>query len=364
MRSRRTVAAAALGALLAVGLAWTCGPPPPAPPPPGGFAVGALGDAPYNPHETLRHRLVLADLAAHELAWVLHVGDPLWRPCSDARYRRVRARLDRLPHPVVYTPGDNEWTDCWEEGSGGYAPRERLARLREVFFARPGRSLGGRPMELVSQAGGEGGAELGDGGAGDGSSAAAGEGDLGGTVGGDAGGAVPGLPENARWWRGGVLAATVHLVGSSNGLADFPGRTAADDAEVGARTAAAVAWTRETFALARERGAAAVVVGFHANPGFEAVAEEYRQAFEPWPTVLAEEARRFGRPVLAVHGDDHDYLVDRPLAAGWGGPPAPNLTRLQVPGSPDVGWVRVVVNPGAADPFAFEERTVPRWKHW
>ena len=41
-----------------------------------------------------------------------------------------------------------------------------------------------------------------------------------------------------------------------------------------------------------------------------------------------------------------------------------NLTRLQVPGSYDVGWVRVTVTPGAAEPFAFELRVVPHWKYW
>ena len=37
---------------------------------------------------------------------------------------------------------------------------------------------------------------------------------------------------------------------------------------------------------------------------------------------------------------------------------------MQVPGSPDVGWVRVVVSLGAAAFFSFEPRLVPRWKYW
>lgn len=36
-------------------------------------------------------------------------------------------------------------------------------------------------------------------------------------------------------------------------------------------------------------------------------------------------ARRFGRPVLLVHGDSHFYLLDKPV------PEAPNLTRLWSP---------------------------------
>jgi hypothetical protein len=41
-----------------------------------------------------------------------------------------------------------------------------------------------------------------------------------------------------------------------------------------------------------------------------------------------------------------------------------NMTRLQVPGSPDVGWVRVVVKPGPDTTFALENRVVPFWKVW
>ncbi len=73
--------------------------------------------------------------------------------------------------------------------------------------------------------------------------------------------------------------------------------------------------------------------------------------------ALDEEVARFGKPVLLVNGEDHEYLVDHPLRS-------PNFTRMQVPGSPLVGWVRVEVRPGAASPFTFEQRVVPRWKYW
>jgi hypothetical protein len=37
---------------------------------------------------------------------------------------------------------------------------------------------------------------------------------------------------------------------------------------------------------------------------------------------------------------------------------------MEVPGSPDVGWVRVTVKPGATAPFSFEKHVVPEWKYW
>ena len=54
-------------------------------------------------------------------------------------------------NPVVYTPGDNEWTDCHKKKQGGhlgvdYADGDPLANLdlvRSIFFANPGYALGG-----------------------------------------------------------------------------------------------------------------------------------------------------------------------------------------------------------------------------
>ena len=91
--------------------------------------------------EDLQFRLVLKALGAHELRSVVHVGDIFWRPCTDAYYRRSLEWFNGLPHPVIYTPGDNEWFDCWEPGSGRFAPQDRLDRIRKIFFANPARSL-------------------------------------------------------------------------------------------------------------------------------------------------------------------------------------------------------------------------------
>jgi hypothetical protein len=316
--SRRGRYAAIVGIALIVFVA-TAGPPAPSAAPPGTFSFAALGDAPYYGHEELQYRVVLKDLGQHELASVIHVGDLFWRPCSDGMYERSRQWLDALPHPVIYTPGDNEWFDCWEPRVGGYAPLERLARLRQIFFDHPGRSLGRESIALTSQ-----------------------------TV----------LPENARWRHDAIVFATLHLIGSANGTRPFPGRTAADDAEGRQRTGASMTWLRETFAEATATRATAMVLAFHANPFHTAAADGVRREYEPFVKTLVEEAGRFGRPVLFVHGDTHEFIVDRPL------PGVPNATRMQVPGSPAVGWVRVTVEPGPTVAFSFERRVVPRWKYW
>jgi hypothetical protein len=170
--------------------------------------------------------------------------------------------------------------------------------------------------------------------------------------------------ENVRWAREGIVFATVNIVGSTNAMRPFKARTVADDTASKRRTEAAAAWVRETFADARSINATAVVLGFHGNAGLEEPDDPDREAFEPFIAAVEEEAERFARPVLLAHGDGHIYTVDHPLVRRTTGRRLDNLTRLQVPGSPEVGWVRVVVSPGAENPFAFDEHVVPRWKYW
>jgi hypothetical protein len=309
---KRWIALLAVILILIAVVLLTRGPDPPKPNPPGTFSFAVMGDAPYYVWEDLRFRIVLQDLDAHDLTSVVSVGDIFWQPCSDAMYRRTLDWFNGLRHPVLLTPGDNEWFDCWERGAGGYKPQERLARMREIFYTPQGRSMGGRRIPVVNQ---------------------------------------QEFIENVRWMENGMVFATVHLIGSWNGREAFPGRTSDDDAAVTRRTEAAATWLREAFAEAKRTNAWAVAVFLH-GPLFERP-----QNFGPFATVLAEEASRFGGQVLVAHGDDHRFRVDHPLRL-------PNLTRLEVPGSPDVGWVRVVVTPRGKNPFAFESRVVPRWKYW
>src|SRR5205085_7927138 len=151
-------------------------------------------------------------------------------------------------HPVIYTPGDNETCDCWHSR---FSPLERWAMLRRIFFADPAHSVGPQKIPLVSQ-GGE-------------------------------------FVENQRWTRDGIIFATVDILGSANGTESFPGRTAADDAEVRRRTEAAAAWTREAFAEAARSNARAVVLGFQANMHTEKCNPEYTSSFEPFLSTLEQE---------------------------------------------------------------------------
>ncbi len=305
--------------------AASCTPSPPDSLPPGTFAFGVYGDGPYYFWENGRHRRLLADAESAGLDWLVHVGDLLWTPCSDEAFRERRALLDALELPVIYTPGDNEWTDCHQEAPGGHDPLERLGSIRRIFFDNPGTSLGAKPIPLASQAASPDFADF---------------------------------PENARWSRGGFVFATVHVVGSENGTHLFPGRSPEHDDEVRRRTAAAVAWLDETFVDAATNAAAGVVLIAHANVSLETGGAG--GPYEPLVTALERHVSRFPGPVLFIHGDSHEQRVDQPLRDSTGAV-HDNFTRLETFGSPDIGWVRVVVDTVAARFVDFEPRLMRGW---
>lgn len=286
-----------------------CGPPAAEPLPAGQIAFGVFGDGPYYSWEQGRFRRVLADMNRADLDWVYHVGDILWHPCSDAAFEHRLRQLDSVGHPVVYTPGDNEWADCHEEKPGGYDPLDRLASIRRIFFAEPGLSLGRERLEVEAQARDSTFAEF---------------------------------VENVRWTHGGFVFASVHLVGATNGLRHFPGRTSRHDAEVERRTRAAIAWLDGAFAEAERISAKGIVLATHANlwseEGFQP-REGYGEIVERLETHVGN----FSGPVLLIHGDTHTQRVDQPLTDSTGHAHG-NFTRLETYGSPEIGWIRVVID--------------------
>jgi hypothetical protein len=108
-----------------------------------------------------------------------------------------------------------------------------------------------------------------------------------------------------------------------------------------------------------------VFVAFHADLLLHlSTYDRRRKAFEPFISTLEEEAETFPGRVVIAHGDSHHFIVDQPLRRRTTGKRLENVLRLEVPGSPDVGWVRVSVTPDARNPFQFDPYTVPRWKIW
>ncbi|PZW42145.1 hypothetical protein C8P66_11937 [Humitalea rosea] len=247
--------------------------------------------------------------------------------CTDERLLRAISWMGLLQAPLVYTVGDNEWTDCWQNRAGRYDQMERLALVRDRFFPDD-QSLGRRTMTLTRQA--------------------------------DVDPAHPIYVENARWEHGGVVFVTAHIPGSNNNLQDDPRPGSriipppGARAEYAARNAANLAWIGAAFDRAEAANARALVLGIQADMFYpQRCGRGTRTGFEDTITLLRERTNRFDRPVLLLNGDSHFFLEDHPI------PEAPKLHRMMVPGEQDVRAVRVSVDTEAADPFSFLPIGVP-----
>ena len=125
---------------------------------------------------------------------------------------------------------------------------------------------------------------------------------------------------------------------------NFPGGNnhAAMPQESAERTAAALAWMHQGFALARAQKAPGVVVMMQANPFLRS--GKARHGYETLLAALAQETAGYSGQVLLGHGDTHIHRVDHPLRDAQSGRVLENFTRAEVFGSPDVNWLRVHVS--------------------
>ena len=293
-----------------------CAQPPSTPPQPGAFSFALIGDLPYSEREEQALRDMMREIDGADLAFVIHVGDIKsgYSRCDDAVYAWNKQVFERSRHPFVYVPGDNEWTDCHRPSNGRYDPLERLAHLRKVFYGDD-QTLGRNRFTLARQS------------------------------------ADPGFAdyrENVRWVHKSVMFVGLNLPGSNNNF----GRTSSGDAEYHARNAANLNWIRQAFAIAARDSLRAVVIAVQADPEFElAPGARQRRGFEDFIGELARQSAAFGQPVVLLHGDSHEFRVDRPLADPASGRPIANFMRIETFGSPVVGWVQIAIDPDGAQPI-------------
>src|SRR5262252_10937440 len=129
------------------------------------YTVALFGDMPYNDLGRAQYPNLLADINASHVAFSVFDGDLKAGgdgPCSDSLYTTAIANFNKLERPLVWVPGDNDWTDCWGRyGPGTFAPgaddpEERLQHERDLFASTPF-SLGQKKLRLTRQSS-EGGA--------------------------------------------------------------------------------------------------------------------------------------------------------------------------------------------------------------
>ena len=323
----------------------------------GAYRIGLWGDLPYSDQQALVGTPnLIADMNRQELAFTVHDGDlkagggsttsVTPTTCSDAMYAQALGFFNALKAPAMFTPGDNDWTDCDRASNGGYSSRERLDQERRIFFSTPF-SLGQRRMRQDVQ------------------TAPLCVGAHGPTA----------CVENRRWSFRGVTYVTLNVPGSCNNLCD----TTPDPVEWAARNQANIAWLKESFRFAAARQSAAVMIVSQANPGWDlsdgtraplrdpktlAQTDGQPDGFQDYLLALREEVITFRKPVAYVHGDSHYFRVDKPLLDARGRR-VENFTRVETfgnsaaNGTNDVHWLRVSVDPRSREVFSYEAQMVP-----
>jgi hypothetical protein len=321
------------------------------------LTLAVFGDWPYSQYLLDNAHLLTNSVNADpNVSLVLHVGDihSGSMPCTSAGIlpplatsnpgwnQAIYFQFQQFEDPVVYTPGDNEWSDCHKskQFSSG-APLMELASVRSLFFSKPGTTLGRREKRVGSQT------ENFD----------------------------PAYPadsqfvENVMWMDSKVVFVTMNIPGGSNNdTSPWTGSFANADAqaqEVSDRSAANIRWLQAAFDKARRDSAKAVVVAVQADmwdpealPPGGAGLDQYT----PFVTELADLSVKFGHPVLLLNGDTHLYHSDQPLADPTSATgvihhtrAVPNLTRIVVQGSTNSPgeWLRLTVDPRSAKVFSW-----------
>jgi hypothetical protein len=330
------------------------------------LTLAVYGDAPYgtSPTDTAEFAATPAFIdsinADPDVSLVLHVGDihSGKQYCTEAYDRSIYQLWTAFQDPLVYTPGDNEWTDCNKSAEGGgsydattgqihyvldasgnpvdYAngnPVANLDLIRSIFFARPGFTLGARSKRVLSQA------ELPN----------------------------PAFPsdskyvENVLWEQARVVFVTINLPGGSNNDNDVwygaPTQSAEQSTEIAERTGADLRWLALAFQVARLTHATGLVIETQADMWDPEKGPAHQAAYEPFVQSIASHTTALGKPVLLLNGDSHVYRSDNPLSAAdplnymHPGYDVPNFHRIVVHGSTfPLEWLKLTVDPKAEAP--------------
>jgi hypothetical protein len=324
------------------------------------ITLAVYGDWPYSQALLDAAPLLINSINSDpKVRLVLHVGDihSGSMPCTGAGLNPVPVGsnptwnlgilelFEQLKDPVVYTPGDNEWTDCHKtkQSSSGY-PLFELASVRSLFFGNPGYTLGGRKKQVLTQA------QVFD-------------------------SAYPTdakFVENVMWEESQVVFVTLNVPGSNNDGLPWKGGTGAflnEPArmqEVAERNGANLRWLDRAFAQAEADGAQAVLIGLQADmwdPAALVAGGDGLDGYTSFVQALADRSVHFGRPVLLINGDSHLFEVDHPLADPssptgeiHGTQSVPNLTRITVQGSTNKPreWLRLTIDPRSSQIFTWQ----------
>lgn len=297
-----------------------------------------LGDMPYNVGDTRALEEIGKAIRSKSYPFAIHYGDIKHgeSPCNEQDLLIHFEFIERIfkdptkdtpkdppRHPVFYTPGDNDWTDCDRKKTHQpISEIDALRRLRKLFFSHPKiQRLQQRYPELeITQA-------------------------------------DPKYPENLQWHYKKIQFVTLHVVGSDNGRTEILESNMQKSLEaVDARDKANRAVLDQVFSSKRAKELNAIVIVIHADPTeiehkhhrrIECTKDEkiFCNPYLGFLNDLNDKAKTFKKPVLLVHGSTDDFCLDKPSDDKAG----PTFWRLNGPGDFKVRDAAVVTFDPAKD---------------
>lgn len=284
------------------------------------FRFVALGDMPYAiPDDYQRYERLISAINKLSPSFSIFIGDTKSgsTPCSNEYNLIVKQYFNRFNAPLIYSIGDNEWTDCHRPLAGSYDPIERLDTLRSTFF-NSNRSLGKNSIELTRQS--------------------------------DTNLKYAKYAENSYWVKNQFLFVNLHIPGSNNNFE----RDERSKLEYIERNQANLDWIRNSFELASSKGLKGIIFSYQADMFYtpnQAIdsSSGYRDTLQ----LLSTEAQKLRIPTLLIHGDSHRLILDQPLKTLDQKHIIESVLRLQLMGAEQVQAVEITVNPGSEQPFSF-----------
>ncbi len=296
------------------------------------FSFAAIGDAPYEPVSAGRQvypvpayeALISKINSDADVAFSVHIGDIKAGNtlCEENVYVKNLEYFNTFAKPLIFTPGDNEWTDCHRANNGNLNPIDRLQLIRDSFYPH-NKSLGQSTMPLVKDK-------------------------------------RPYI-ENSAWSVKPAMFIALHMPGSNNNN-DRTSGTWQDptNSEYAARNASNMAFLDDQLKKAsQDPQTKLVVIASQANP-FERFLEpgqgytvsgyaDFITKIRAW--VVANPTKH----LLYIHGDTHTARFGHPLTPVYpsatqltpAGTPYTNFSRLEVYAQTAAftNWFKVSVNP-------------------
>jgi hypothetical protein len=123
----------------------------------GVYAIGLWGDLPYSDTQALVGvPNMIADMNSQDLAFTAHDGDlkagsgipgsTTITTCADGLYTQALGYFNSLRAPAIFTPGDNDWTDC-DRPANGALRMPSLRMLERDCRQRPQTRAYGDPQK-------------------------------------------------------------------------------------------------------------------------------------------------------------------------------------------------------------------------